>query len=100
MTRNELIDKIGLQFTHLTYPQVEESVKAILGLMTDTLANDGRIEVRGFGSFCLHHKKAKIGRNPKSGKPCNVPAKRIPHFKPGKELRLRVNGGQYVKSRY
>lgn len=100
MTRTELIEKLQNEFSHLTHPQVEESVKAILGLMTNTLVEQGRIEIRGFGSFNIHHSKAKIGRNPKSGKPCNIPAKAVPHFKPGKELRERVNGGQYVKYRY
>lgn len=70
---------------------VDEAVREILDLMVDTLANDGRVEVRGFGSFSLHHRKARIGRNPKTGEQVEVAAKAIPHFKPGKALREAVN---------
>lgn len=100
MNRSELIEKIGIKFSHLTQPTVEEGVNLILSLMTDTLVNDGRIEIRGFGAFRLNYTEDRIGRNPRTGAPCNIPAKAIPHFKPGKELRERVNGGIYAKYRY
>jgi integration host factor subunit beta len=70
---------------------VESSVKLLLDKMSDTLSEGGRIEVRGFGSFSLHHRAARKGRNPKTGDQVQLPPKHVPHFKPGKELRERVN---------
>ena len=75
----------------LERPIVEASIKVILELMTDTLANKERIEIRGFGSFSIHTRKAGTSRNPKSGETIQVPERKIPHFKPGKELKERVN---------
>lgn len=71
--------------------KVGEMVRHILGLMMTTLAQDGRVEVRGFGSFCLHHRAARMGRNPKTGDRVSVSAKAIPYFKPGKALREAVD---------
>jgi integration host factor subunit beta len=59
--------------------------------MARTLADGHRIEIRGFGSFALSHRPSRVGRNPKSGEKVQVPEKRVPHFKPGKELRVRVD---------
>ena len=59
--------------------------------MGQSLADGERIEIRGFGSFCLHYRPPRIGRNPKSGEPVTLSEKHVPHFKPGKELRERVN---------
>lgn len=70
---------------------VDESVREILDMMVETLASGERIEVRGFGSFSLHHRKPRKGRNPKTGESVMVDAKAIPHFKPGKALREAVN---------
>lgn len=63
--------------------------------MSHTLSNGGRIEIRGFASFLLHHRPGRIGRNPKTGVSVVLPAKYVPHFKPGKELRKRVNEGKH-----
>ena len=64
-------------------------------MMSQSLSNGERIEIRGFGSFSLHHRPARIGRNPKTGESVALPAKFVPHFKPGKELRERVDEGMH-----
>ena len=91
MTRSELIAAIGTRFPSLVADDVEIAVKEILGAMSDALANDDRIEIRGFGSFSLNYRPSRTGRNPKSGEAVVVPAKYAPHFKPGQELRERVD---------
>jgi integration host factor subunit beta len=73
---------------------VELAVKELLEQMSAALATGERIEVRGFGSFSLHYRPPRVGRNPKTGSAVQVPDKYVPHFKPGKELRERVNGGE------
>ena len=98
MTKSELIDRMvkaqaqaqasGLQ---LTSKDVELAVKTMLEQMSNTLATGGRIEVRGFGSFSLHYRAPRIGRNPKTGESVGLSGKHVPHFKPGKQLRDRVN---------
>jgi integration host factor subunit beta len=70
---------------------VELAVKTVLEHMAERLANGDRIEIRGFGSFSLHYRPGRVGRNPKTGTPVSLPAKYVPHFKPGKELRERVD---------
>ena len=95
MTKSELIVNLSRKLNHLPHHDIEQSVKNILKLMSESLSNDDRIEVRGFGSFSLHHHPARIGRNPKTGEPIPLPAKYVPHFKPGMELRKRVNEGMY-----
>ncbi len=70
---------------------VELAVKLVLDQVSNALANQQRVEIRGFGSFALHHRPARVGRNPKSGASVEIPAKYVPHFKPGKEMRERVN---------
>lgn len=90
MTRSDLIAALASRFTHLTAKDAEISVKEILDAIGDSLANGGRIEVRGFGSFSLNYRPPRTGRNPKSGDPVSVPAKFVPHFKAGKEMRERV----------
>jgi len=91
MTRSELIDKIACNQNHLSYADVEVSVKSLLEQMCEALACGGRIEIRGFGSFSIHAHSPRVGRNPRTGEIVSVPAKRTPHFKPGKELKERVN---------
>ena len=91
MTKSELIEKLSLDYSHIPAKEVEGSVKAMLDLMTDSLAEGDRIEIRGFGSFSLHYRPGRVGRNPKTGAPVSLPAKHVPHFKPGKELRERVD---------
>ena len=91
MTKSELIDRIAHKQSQLVQHDVELAVKAILEHMAECLAGGGRIEIRGFGSFSLHFRAGRVGRNPKTGEPVFLPAKHVPHFKPGKKLRERVN---------
>ena len=94
ITKSEMIDMLAVEHPQLVYRDVELAVKGILEGMSDALATGERIEVRGFGSFSLHYRPSRIGRNPKTGEAVSVPDKHVPHFKPGKELRERVNNGQ------
>ena len=91
MTKSELIDLLSAEQNQLGYRDVELAVKVILESLTNALSTGERIEVRGFGSFTLHHRLARVGRNPKTGNSVTVPDKHVPHFKPGKELRQRVD---------
>ena len=91
MTKSELIDRIINEQSHLMVRDVEQAVKELLELMSATLAEGNRIEVRGFGSFSLNYRAPRIARNPKTGEKVELAAKYVPHFKPGKELRERVN---------
>lgn len=93
MTKSELIESLVKKQSQLGYRDVELAVKTMLEHMGQTLASGDRIEIRGFGSFSLHYRPPRVGRNPKSGDPVSLPAKYVPHFKPGKELRERVNLG-------
>ena len=92
MTKSELIERIAQKQAQLAHRDVEFAVKMILEHMAERLASGDRIEIRGFGSFSLHHRPGRVGRNPKTGSPVSLPAKYVPHFKPGKELRERVDG--------
>lgn len=94
MTKSELIELIARQQTQLSQKDVELAVNQIIESMIDTLAEGGRIEVRGFGSFSLHHRQARMGRNPKTGESVKLAEKRVPHFKPGKVLRERVDASK------
>ena len=91
MTKSELIESIARNQKHLATKDVELAVKHVLELMSDSLANGERIEIRGFGSFSLHYRPPRIGRNPKTGDSVALAGKHVPHFKPGKDLRERVN---------
>ncbi len=91
MTRSDLIAKLAERYPQLLAKDTDLAVKVILDAMTGTLARGGRIEIRGFGSFALNYRPPRIGRNPKSGDKVQVPAKYVPHFKAGKELRERVD---------
>ena len=91
MTKSELIEALARKQPQLAYRDIELAVKTILEYMSASLSSGERIEIRGFGSFSLHFRPARSGRNPKSGEPVSLPAKYVPHFKPGKELRERVN---------
>ncbi|HEX7381403.1 MAG TPA: integration host factor subunit beta [Nevskiaceae bacterium] len=90
MTKSELIEALALRQTHLLHKDVELTVKLILDHITGSLERGERVEIRGFGSFSLHYRAARAGRNPKTGTAVEVPAKRVPHFKPGKVMRDRV----------
>lgn len=91
MTKSELIETLSGRQTHLAFNDVEMAVKSVLEQMSLSLSQGQRIEVRGFGSFSLHYRSPRMGRNPKSGETVALPGKHVPHFKPGKELRERVN---------
>lgn len=91
MTKSELIERLSLKQTHLMHKDVELAVKLVLDTLSNALARGERVEIRGFGSFSLHYRPARIGRNPKTGEAVHIAAKRVPHFKPGKEMRERVN---------
>jgi integration host factor subunit beta len=91
MTKSELIEKLALQHPEVQAKDVENAVKEILEQMADSLASSERIEIRGFGSFSLHFRAPRTGRNPKTGETVELDGKYVPHFKPGKELRDRVN---------
>ena len=91
MTKSELIEKIASLQEQLPPKDVELAVKMILEKMTQALVHNQRIEVRGFGSFCLHFRAPRTGRNPKTGERVELSGKYVPYFKPGKDLRERVN---------
>ena len=91
MTKSKLINLLAAKFSQLVHKDAELSVKSILDVMTESLKDNKRIEIRGFGSFSLNYRPPRIGRNPKTGEKVNVPAKNVPHFKAGKELRRRVD---------
>ncbi len=91
MTKSELIERLASKQTQLSFKDIELVVKTTLGHMAQTLAEGERIEIRGFGSFSLHYRAPRVGRNPKTGDSVVLEGKSVPHFKPGKELRERVN---------
>ena len=96
MTKSELIERIvaaqsQISGSQLTSKDVELAVKTMIEQMSSALASGERIEIRGFGSFSLHYRAPRIGRNPKTGESVGLAGKYVPHFKPGKELRDRVN---------
>ena len=93
MTKSELIEKIGATQAQLPIRDIELAVKTMIEHMSQTLAQGRRIEIRGFGSFSLHYRAPRIGRNPKTGESVGLSGKYVPHFKPGKNLRERVNAG-------
>ncbi|HBO12514.1 MAG TPA: integration host factor subunit beta [Halieaceae bacterium] len=93
MTKSELIEAIAARQTQLSTKDVELAVKTILEHMSESLSGGGRIEIRGFGSFSLHYREPRRGRNPKTGDTVQLAGKYVPHFNPGKELRERVNLG-------
>ena len=91
MIRSELVQKLCTDFPDLTQREVESVVGAIFDSITDQLAQGGRVELRGFGAFSVRSRPARTGRNPRTGESVEVPAKHVPFFKSGKELRARLN---------
>ena len=91
MKKSDLIERLIEKCPHIAPNHVERAVKEILEIMASTLQKGHRIEVRGFGSFSLRYRATRVGRNPKTGQQVDLAAKSVPHFKPGKELRERVN---------
>lgn len=96
MTKSELIARLAERNPRLVARDADEAVATMLDAMTEALATGQRIEIRGFGSFALNYRPPRVGRNPKSGDRVQVPAKHVPHFKAGKELRERVDGHDSV----
>lgn len=94
MTRSDLIARLAELNPQLQAKDAEYAVKVILDSLSATLSRGGRVEVRGFGSFGLNYRPPRQGRNPKTGDKVKVPAKYVPHFKAGKELRERVSEPQ------
>ena len=91
MTRSELVSLLAYRFPQLTAKDTEAVVSVLLESIAEGLKKGDRIEVRGFGSFSLNYRPARVGRNPKSGETVQVPAKYTPHFKAGKEMRERID---------
>ncbi|GAB3293239.1 integration host factor subunit beta [Pseudidiomarina andamanensis] len=91
MTKSELITQLTKLYPELSPRQVEDAVKELIEQMAQYMATGGRIEIRGFGSFSLHYRAPREGRNPKTGEKVQLDEKYVPHFKPGKELRERVD---------
>jgi len=91
MTKSELIEQLTELMHQVQARDVEIAVKELLEQMAQTLQKGERIEIRGFGSFSLHYRAPRTGRNPKTGETVELEGKYVPHFKPGKELRDRVN---------
>lgn len=91
MNKSELFERITEKKTYIQAKIIECIVKDILEYMSLSLEKGSRIEIRGFGSFSLHYRFARVGRNPKTGEKVNLNGKYVPHFKPGKQLRERTN---------
>lgn len=91
MTKSELINILAEKYSHLAFKDVESAVKGMIDHMTLALSSGELIEIRGFGSFSLHYRPPRVGRNPKTGDAVELSSKFVPHFKPGKELRDKVN---------
>lgn len=94
MTKSELIDLIARRQHQLPHKDIELAVNLIIETLSEALARDERIEVRGFGSFTLHHRQPRIGRNPKTGESVALNRKSVPHFKPGKELKESIDASR------
>ncbi|CAA9512151.1 MAG: Integration host factor beta subunit [uncultured Sphingomonadaceae bacterium] len=91
MIRSELVAKLTEDNPHLTAKEIERVVLAIFDSISDQLSRGGRVELRGFGTFTTRSRDARTGRNPRTGEAVEVDAKRVPYFKPGKEMRQRLN---------
>jgi len=93
VNKKDLIDRISRNQDQLPHRDIELAVKTIINCMTQALSTGERIELRGFGSFSLRYRKPRVGRNPKSGMTVNINERYVPHFKPGKNLKNKVNTG-------
>lgn len=98
MIKSQLIASLAAKMTNLPEKQVAESINQILELMSEALIKGERIEIRGFGSFSLHYRASRNAHNPKTGEKVTTESKYSPHFKPGKELRERVNASRNAVS--
>ena len=91
MIRSELVQRLARDNPGLTTKEIERVVALVFDTIVDRLATGGRVELRGFGTFCTRDRDARTGRNPRTGDAVDVGAKRVPYFKPGKEMRVRLN---------
>ena len=91
MIRSELVQKLARDNPELSLREIERIVGIIFDRMVDQLIGGGRVELRGFGAFSTRARDARVGRNPRTGTAVDVEAKRVPYFKPGKEMRARLN---------
>jgi integration host factor subunit beta len=94
MLRSELVNRLQEEMAPLKAAEIEHAVDVVLDEIAVALAGGGRVELRGFGAFSVRSREARTGRNPRTGAMVKVAAKKVPFFKPGKELRLKVNGGE------
>lgn len=90
MNKSELIQSLSTRLSDIPEKDIDQATRSLLELIASTLEKGGRCEVRGFGSFSMHTRKAGMRRNPKTGEPVRTPEKQVPHFKPGKLLRETV----------
>ena len=91
MIRSELLQALARENPELRAEDVERAVDIFFDEIADRLASGGRVELRGFGAFSTRERDSRLGRNPRTGEAVEVPQKRVPYFKPGKEMRLRLN---------
>ena len=91
MTKSDLTSLVANSNRHLTIKEAEIIIDVIFDAITDTLVKGDRVEIRGFGSFKVKQREARIGRNPKTGESIHIPAKRVTHFKVGKNLQEMIN---------
>lgn len=94
MTRSELIEQIAELQPQLSVRDIELAIKTIIDQMSQALACGERVEIRGFGSFSIHYRAPRVGRNPRTGEAVSLSGKYVPHFKPGKNMRERVNNSR------
>jgi len=99
MLRSELVMKLAEEHPHLPHKRVEQAVDVIFEEISAALERGDRVELRGFGAFSVRQRDARRGRNPRTGESVEVPAKRVPFFKAGKELRMRINDGHDPEAR-
>lgn len=99
LIKSQLIAEISKKLSHLPEKDIALSINSIIEQMSDLLSNGGRIEIRGFGSFCLHYRPPRKAHNPKTGEKLVTEPKYAVHFKPGKELREQVNASRHIPLR-
>ena len=98
LTKSVLVAKVGARHRSLTHGEADAAVNVILDNMVEALSRGARVEIRGFGSFALKHRAARLGRNPRTGESVEVPAKWVPHFKAGKEMREALNRAKVAQA--
>lgn len=96
MIKSELIERLVKQQKHLTEKDVSISINTLIEKITEHLCKNGRIEIRDFGSFAAHYRKPRLAHNPKTGEKLTTKSKYIVHFKPGKDLKKRINDGAKI----